>query len=364
MKIFGSQFTQGVLRDPVTATLGAVSAGTSLLGGIFGSHAASSAAKLQQQAAQQAGQQVVNATNEANTGITQAATEASTAATTTASTAGKADVDIAKAEGDKTIQAGKEAGAGVTTAALGANKLLDPYAQAGATAADVLNKGIAPGGDFNKTPTLQDLQMDPGYAFRVQQQQIAMERSAAAHGGVGGGGFQKDLVDYSQGAASQEYKNAFDRFETSTQNRFANVSGVAGQGQVAATHQGGNLIDAGKYVGDTGIATTEHAGDNNIQATVHAGDRNTQATEFGGGLTYDAGKTVGLNKINAAKTSADYLTQGANAAAAGKVASSNAMWSGINGFTSGLFNTKLAADGVQQNKLINPTPGYTRLPGS
>lgn len=364
MRLFGQQFAQGVLRDPVTAILGGISAGTSLIGGIFGSKAAKSAASIQQQAADAAGKKVEDATDAANPLITDAANKASSDATTAAAGAGTADVNTAKTEGQNVIQAGKDAGAGVTTAAVGANKLLDPYATAGATAADVLNKGIAPGGDFNKTPTMADLQIDPGYAFRVQQAQLAMERSAAAHGGVGGGGFAKDLQDYSQGSASQEYQKAFDRFETSTQNRFANVSGVAGQGQVAATKQGGNLIDAGRYVGDTGIATTEHAGDQNIQAVTHAGDRNTQATEFGGGLTYDAAGRVVQNKIAAAKTSADYIVQGANAQAAGKVASTNALWGGINGFTSGLFNTKIAADGVQQNKLISPTPGFSRLPGS
>lgn len=350
MHLFGEQFKAGVLRNPISAI---TSIGTSLIGGFLGSSAAKKASDIQYQSTKDAAQGVKDATADANTGITDAATKASTDATTTASTAGVNDVATADKAGKDAIQAGKDAGAGVTTAATGANKLLDPYAKAGADAADVLDKGIAPGGDFNKTPTLADLQMDPGYAFRLQQQQIAMERGAAAHGGVGGGGFQKDLNDYVQGSASQEYQNAFARFETSTQNRFANVSGVAGQGQVAATRQGGNLIDAGKYVGDTGIATTEHAGDNNIQAVVHAGDRNTQATEYGGGLTYDASKTVGLNKINMSKSVGDYITQGANARASGILGSANAWSNALGGVANGVNSAFML------NK-ISPTPGLAR----
>ena len=76
MILFGSQFARGSLFDPITATLGAVSAGTSILGGIFGSHAAgASAATIQQNAANAANKQVTDAAAwAANPGITAAAT--------------------------------------------------------------------------------------------------------------------------------------------------------------------------------------------------------------------------------------------------------------------------------------------------
>ncbi len=55
------------------------------------------------------------------------------------------------------------------------------------------------------------LEMDPGYQFRLEQGQKALENSAAARGGLLSGRMAKDLAGYSQGMASQEYGNAFDR---------------------------------------------------------------------------------------------------------------------------------------------------------
>lgn len=55
------------------------------------------------------------------------------------------------------------------------------------------------------------LQLDPGYQFRVQQGQQALERSAAARGGLLSGRALKDTADFSQGLASQEFGQAFAR---------------------------------------------------------------------------------------------------------------------------------------------------------
>lgn len=53
--------------------------------------------------------------------------------------------------------------------------------------------------------------IDPGYQWRQDQAQQAIERSAAARGNVLGGGTLRDLQDRSQGLASQEYQAAWDR---------------------------------------------------------------------------------------------------------------------------------------------------------
>lgn len=52
---------------------------------------------------------------------------------------------------------------------------------------------------------------DPGYQFRLQQGTDALERSAAARGGLFSGQTGRDLTDYAQGLASQEYQNAYAR---------------------------------------------------------------------------------------------------------------------------------------------------------
>lgn len=95
------------------------------------------------------------------------------------------------------------------------------------------------------SPTDVTEQNDPGYQFRLQQGQQALERSAAARGGLLTGGTAKDLADYQQGAASQEYGNVYNRalqnyttnrgtFYTNQDNLYNRLMGISGAGQNAA----------------------------------------------------------------------------------------------------------------------------------
>lgn len=52
-----------------------------------------------------------------------------------------------------------------------------------------------------------DLGTDPGYAFRVGEGERGLEASAAARGVLNSGGTLKDIVNYGQNAASQEFQN-------------------------------------------------------------------------------------------------------------------------------------------------------------
>jgi hypothetical protein len=60
-------------------------------------------------------------------------------------------------------------------------------------------------------PTAAQLTADPGYQFRLQQGQEALERSGAARGVTNTGGTLKNILDYGQQAASQEYGNVYNR---------------------------------------------------------------------------------------------------------------------------------------------------------
>lgn len=62
----------------------------------------------------------------------------------------------------------------------------------------------------------------PGYQFRLDEGMKAIERSAAARGGLRSGATMKSLGDYAQGQASQEYGNEWNR-----------MAGLAGVGQTA-----------------------------------------------------------------------------------------------------------------------------------
>jgi hypothetical protein len=75
--------------------------------------------------------------------------------------------------------------------------------------------------------------IDPGYAFRLQQGQMANQRASNLAGGLIGGNAIRGMQDYTQGMASQEYGNAFNRFQTQRGNIYNTLAGIAGIGQTA-----------------------------------------------------------------------------------------------------------------------------------
>ena len=92
----------------------------------------------------------------------------------------------------------------------------DPYAASTYTAPDPYAAGAYTAPTYASpvpftAPTAADMAADPGYQFRLQQGQQALERSGAARGVTRTGGTMKDILDYGQQAASQEYGNVYNR---------------------------------------------------------------------------------------------------------------------------------------------------------
>lgn len=139
---------------------------------------------------------------------------------------------------------------------------LQPYQKAGTNAINTLNAGVAPGGEFNNSFTMQDFMQnqDPAYNFDVQQGQLALERSAAANGTLNSGGTLKAITGYGQQMASNEFGNAYNRFMTTRQNNFSNLSGIAGFGQ-----------NANQQYGTVGSAVAGQESGNTMQAIMGAG---------------------------------------------------------------------------------------------
>lgn len=108
-----------------------------------------------------------------------------------------------------------------------------PWREAGQTALKQLTAGTADGGEFNRRFTMADFTRDPGYEFRLGQGQQALERSAAARGGVMNGGTLKALTRYGQDFASNEFNNSYSRWNNDQTTRFNRLSTVAGLGQTA-----------------------------------------------------------------------------------------------------------------------------------
>lgn len=130
---------------------------------------------------------------------------------------------------------------------------------------------------------------DPGYAFRLAEGQKALERSAAARGGLISGGALKAATRFGQDMGSQEYTNAFNRYQTERQARLGPLQSLAGVGQTAANTIGQN---AGTYGTNVGNLMTSGA------AASAAGTMG-QANALTGGLSTYLNYNQGNNLVNA-----------------------------------------------------------------
>lgn len=94
---------------------------------------------------------------------------------------------------------------------------------------------------------------DPGYQFRLNEGNKALERRQLAGGKFFGGAGLKDVSRFNQDFASNEYGNAFNRFQTDRQNRLNPLLAMAGLGQSSAAQTGNQAIQTGQYVGNNMI---------------------------------------------------------------------------------------------------------------
>ena len=85
---------------------------------------------------------------------------------------------------------------------------------------------------------MQQFTADPGYGFRLSEGQKALDRQAAARGGLISGGALKAAQRYGQEMGSQEYTNAFNRYQTERQARLNPLQSLAGVGQTSVAQLG------------------------------------------------------------------------------------------------------------------------------
>ena len=90
-----------------------------------------------------------------------------------------------------------------------------------------------------------DYQADPGYAFRLAEGQKALDRQAAARGGLMSGGALKAAQRYGQDMGSQEFGNAYQRAVNAynadvarSNTGYNRLAGLADVGQTANTQIG------------------------------------------------------------------------------------------------------------------------------
>ena len=110
-------------------------------------------------------------------------------------------------------------------------------------------------------PTAADMTADPGYQFRLRQGQEALERSGAARGVTNTGGTLRDILDYGQQAASQEYGNVFGRqrdvYDLNERNRFNAYQANYGNAMDAYAMNEANR--AGAFATNVGTARDAYA---------------------------------------------------------------------------------------------------------
>lgn len=137
-------------------------------------------------------------------------------------------------------------------------ELAEPFRQAGISSQNELMKLLGIGGDAT-SPEYgmltrgfgeKDLQMDPGFGFRLREGEKALERMQSARGNFLSGGAIKAGQRYSQDLASQEYMNAFNRAQAQLGTRLGVAGSLYGAGQAAAQQVAGQAGQMGVNVGN------------------------------------------------------------------------------------------------------------------
>ena len=159
-------------------------------------------------------------------------------------------------------------------------ELQEPWRQAGIGA---LNKLIPLAESY--TPfTANQMYADPGYQFRLSEGLKALERSAAAKGGLMSGSALKAAERYGQEYASGEYQNAFNRYQAERQARLSPLQSLAGVGQSTAQTLGGAAGTLGSNLAQTYM--TGGVGAGQARASGYMGAANALTGALGTGLNY------------------------------------------------------------------------------
>lgn len=154
-----------------------------------------------------------------------------------------------------------------------------PFREAGLTAQnkllDYLGLSAGAGGKYAKDFSMQDFQQDPGYAFRLAEGMKALDRTAAARGGMLSGAALRGATRYGQEMGSQEYTNAFNRYQTNRANQLNPLQSLMGAGQTAA----GQVANAGQNYANQAGQNYMNAG--NARASGYVGAANSWSNAIG-----------------------------------------------------------------------------------
>jgi hypothetical protein len=128
--------------------------------------------------------------------------------------------------------------------------------------------------------SMAQFQEDPGYQFRLTEGLKALDRSAAARGGLISGAATKAATRYGQDMASNEYTNAFNRYQQEREARLGPLRTLTGMGGTTASNLGaagqtnasniGNLTTAGANATAEGYMGAANARASGYMGTANA----------------------------------------------------------------------------------------------
>ena len=227
------------------------------------------------------------------------------------------------------VQASQDANAAQERMFAEQNRLQEPFRQGGLTAQNEIMQLLGIGGDkaaagygsLGKSFGADQFQQDPGYAFRQAEGMKALERSAAARGNLLSGSTMKGIQRFGQDLASQEYQNAFNRFQVERSARLNPLQSLMGSGQSATNvmtgaagqmgqNEASNLYNAGQarasgYVGSANALTNALGQVGSIatnypmnNAIMNYYNRQPAGTGAGPGGTFEPGGGYGTPPFN------------------------------------------------------------------
>jgi hypothetical protein len=175
-----------------------------------------------------------------------------------------------------------------------------PWMQAGGRALTKLEKEV----DY--TPFgMNEFTADPGYAFRLKQGMNALNNQAAARGGLISGNALRAAQGYGQEMGSQEYQNAFNRYQTERNARLNPLQSLAGVGQTTAQQLGvagaanagavGNYLTGGAAAGAAGTVGSANAISSGLGTYLNYNQGNNLLSALRGGRTGGGGGGGGAN---------------------------------------------------------------------
>jgi hypothetical protein len=163
---------------------------------------------------------------------------------------------------------------------------------------------------------MSDFVTDPGYNFRLSEGQKALDRSAAARGGLISGGALKAATRYGQDMGSQEYQNAYQRALTGygtkvDRSNTAFSRGLTGyNADVARADTGYNRLASMAGVGQTTTAQLNAAGTN--YANTASNTLGNYSTAAGNAITA-GGQGIAAGQLGVGNTINSALNTGASA---------------------------------------------------